>query len=328
MPLPNDTPGHWWIELAGVNPNLVNDFRRCLLAFVAFDRGNTPDLAGTGFVIASGDNLAIVITAKHVLAEGVLNIQRPQRRHAPSALFVPSNSLTPSIAKEKLRALWLDSKNGEALVIPHISYNEILDIACCIVTPQEITTPPFIFNGIIPLDTVRPSVGEIVHMVSLDAMNLVDYVPSPAYSKPRPFLVNRRVTIRRGIVTASYPQGFRQYKWPCFTTSIPAAPGMSGGFVYLPRDGCTIAACGVVCADNSLPEAHSDQLVCGESVIAYSWPALALTVPERFEDNAPLHTLYDMMKKGSMPVAEGGIDQIEISDREQNGNCTINYRSP
>lgn len=325
MALPNDTLGRWWIEIASVNPSLVNDFRRCLIAFVAFDRGSKPNLAGTGFLIASGTNIALAITAKHVLTEGVLNIQRPVPRHSPSALFVPSSSLTPAIHKEKLRALWHDSEKGEALVIPHASYNEILDIACCILTPQGLIETPSIFKETIPLDTARPSVGDIVQMVSLDGMDLVDYVPHSQFSGPRPFSVFHRVSIRIGVVTAVYPQGFRQYQWPCFTTSIPAEPGMSGGFVYFPREGHTIAACGIICADNSPPEARSNQLLCGESVIAYSWPALALTVPECLEPDSPMHTLYDMMQAGTMPLAVGGIDQITISDRHQNGDCTIDY---
>jgi hypothetical protein len=69
MPLPDDTLGRWWIELAGTNPNLVDDFRSCLVAFVAFDRGTKPGLAGTGFIIGTGENIALAITAKHVLTE-------------------------------------------------------------------------------------------------------------------------------------------------------------------------------------------------------------------------------------------------------------------
>lgn len=321
-----DTLGRQWIEIAAENPELVDSFRPCLVAFVGFDRGSKPGLAGTGFLIAGGANLGLVITAKHVLAEGVLNIQRPVPRHSPSALFISASSLIPDIRKEKLRCLWLDSTHGEAFVVPHVSYNDILDIACCVLVPQEVTSAPFTFPRAIPLDTARPSIGDVVHMVSLDGMELLDYAPFDPASGPRPFSVYRRTSIRVGVVTATYPQGFRQYKWPCFTTSIPAEPGMSGGFVYFPREGYAIAACGIVCADNSSPEARLNQLVCGESVIAYSWPALALNLPEQLSENAPSYTLHDMMRKGTVPMAIGGIDHIEISNRELNGDCTIEYK--
>jgi hypothetical protein len=326
MPLPGDTLGRWWIELAGVNPNLVDDFRPCLVAFVAFDRGTTPGLAGTGFIIGTGENMAVAITAKHVLTEGVLNIQRPQPRHAPSAIFIPSSSLTPAIEKEKLRAMWNEGTRGDALTIPHCSYNDVLDIACCVLLPQEITETPFMFKGHIPLDTARPSVGDIVHTVSLDGMDLTDFAPTTPFKGPKPFATFHRISIRRGVITATYPQGFRQYKWPCFTTSIPVEPGMSGGFVYFPRDEYTIAACGIICADNSIPQARTNQMICGESVIAYSWPSLALSLPEKLPLPASSYTLYEMMRKGMMPIAIGGIDQIEISDKEPNGDCTIEYK--
>lgn len=323
-----DTLGRQWIEIAAENPELVDNFGPCLVAFLAFDRGSTPGLAGTGFIIAGGANLGLVITAKHVLAEAVVTIQRPVPRYSPSALFIPASSTVPNVEKEKLRCLWLDSTKGEAFVVPHVSYNDALDIACCILMPQEPSDTPFTFPRAIPLDTARPTIGDVIHMVSLDGMELTDHVPANHTSGPRPFSVYRRVSIRVGVVTAVYPEGFRQYRWPCFTTSIPAEPGMSGGFVYFPREGYTIAACGIVCADNSSPEARSNQMICGESVIAYSWPALALNVPEKLPPPAPSYTLHDMMRQGTMPMAMGGIEHIQISNRELNGDCTIEYKVP
>ena len=90
MPIPNDTENRYWLDISSANPKLMDEFRPCLVAFLAFDNGRMPGLAGTGFVIGAGIGHALVITAKHVLTEGVLNIQRPLSRHAPSALFVPS----------------------------------------------------------------------------------------------------------------------------------------------------------------------------------------------------------------------------------------------
>jgi len=124
-----------------------------------------------------------------------------------------------------------------------------------------------------------------------------------------------------------YPGGLRQYKWPCFTTSIPADPGMSGGFVTLPQDGKTIAVCGIVCADNSTDEARSDSLQCGDSVIACAWPALSLRVPESIPSTqtTPTYTLLEMMRAGRIDKAVGGIDQINLVERD-NGDCTIERR--
>ena len=69
MPIPNDPLSRWWVEVSSANPGIVDGLRPSLVAFLAFDHGHVPNLAGTGFVIAAGADLAIVISAKHVLSE-------------------------------------------------------------------------------------------------------------------------------------------------------------------------------------------------------------------------------------------------------------------
>ncbi|MDO9372399.1 MAG: trypsin-like peptidase domain-containing protein [Gammaproteobacteria bacterium] len=329
MPIPNDPKNRDWLDVSSANPKLVDEFRPCLVGFLAFDHGQVPGLAGTGFVTSSFNfapnktiaDLALVITAKHVLTEGVLKIQRPDPRHAPSALFIPASAKTPLLHEEKLRAVWMGHESGDLLYARHLTYHDSSDIACCLLTPQEEYATQFA-PAQIPLDTTRPSVGDVVHMVSQGGRQITDadrLPPTGAKGIGQQFTVRRRVSIRIGTVTAIYPQGFRQYPWQCFTTSIPVEPGMSGGFVYLPRDGKQVAACGIVCADNSTREAHTDYSLCGESVIACAWPALALKVPEYYENDAPLRTLLDMMKMGKMEPAIGGIDHIQIIDRDDGG---------
>lgn len=315
MPIPNDPEKRYWLDVSRANPERVDEFRPCLVGFAAFDYGQVPDLAGTGFVIAGNADIAIVITAKHVLTEGVLNIQRPVPRHAPSALFVPTSARTPLLNEERLRAIWMGAESGDMLYARHLSYHDSLDIACCVLTPQEEYATQFKPTSI-PLDTTLPSVGDVVHMVSQSGMEINGRLP-PTGTKGigQRFTAHRRVSIRIGTVTGIYPQGFRQYPWQCFTTSIPAEPGMSGGFVYLPRDGGAISACGIVCADNSEPRAYTDFSVCGESVIACAWTALSLPIPRYYAPDAPMSTLLDMMKTGAIQPAVGGVDHIRMINR-------------
>lgn len=325
MPIPNDSLGRYWIDVSADNPKFVNELRPCLVGFLAFDYEQRPELAGTGFVIGENTDFALVISAKHVLSEGVLKIQRPVPRHSPSALFVPVSSRTPILHEAKLRAIWMGSESADLLYTRHFSYNDSLDIACCIFSPQESYATQFKPISI-PLDTTRPSVGDVVHMVSQGGMNISNRSPpTDVTGSGQTFWAHRRVSVRIGTVTAIYPRGFRQYRWPCFTTSIPADPGMSGGFVYLPRDGRTIAACGVVCADNSSFEARTNYLLCGESVIACAWPALSLHVPKYYASDSPMCTLHEMMKAGAIPTAVGGIDHIEVVDLG-NGDGRVTYR--
>jgi hypothetical protein len=217
----------------------------------------------------------------------------------------------------------MGSANAAMLNTIHVNYNDTLDIAGCVLVPQEKESITQRFA--IPLDTDEPSVGAVVHMVSLDGLNVEEHTPPQnTDGKGQIITISQRVSIRVGVVTDICPKGFRQYRWPCFTTSMPAEPGMSGGFVYFPREGVSVAACGVVCADNSTEEARHDFFQCGESVVALTWPALSLRLPLAFhtETADPGHTLYEMIRLGHIPPPLGGIDRIHVLETG-NGNCLI-----
>jgi hypothetical protein len=326
MPIPNDHLQRSWIEVAATNPSLVANLCPSLLAFMAVGPGRVASFAGTGFIIDGSPEFAAVLTAKHVLTEGIARLQRPTS-HAPSALFVPVSANRPYLDPEKLKVCWMGSQHANMMNVAHVSYNDALDIACCVITPQDQYAHPFRPVSI-PIDTAVPKIGEVVQMISLDNM-LVDELVAPADAEGigQVISLHRRVSIRLGTVTGVYPEGFRQYRWPCFTSSIPAEPGMSGGFVFLPRDGKTISACGLVCADNSPSEARSNQDQSGESVIACAWPALALHLPEAIPSapDRPTHSLYQFMRDGRVAEAIGGIGQIEVVERG-GGNLTTALR--
>jgi hypothetical protein len=325
MPIPHDPLQRWWVETAGENPELVEHLRPALLAFLAFGPGREPRLAGSGFIFAGNTEVALVITAKHVLTEGVGRVQRPRARHAASALFVSSNPPL-TIDPKKLRVVWMGTHDAKIMNVGHVRYNDSLDAACCIVTGQD--NEQTLFDPItVPLDTAVPELGELVHMISLDGMEVSEKAPpSDPLGTGHELEIGRRVSIRSGVVTGVYPAGLRHYHWPCFCTSIPARPGMSGGFVFLPREGKTISACGVVCADNSTEEAQLSFLQCGESIIGCTWPILGLHMPESIPSGAekPMQTLYQMMREGRVPGPIDGLEHIEVV--EQNADHVVRLR--
>lgn len=327
MTIPGDADERWWVEVAGNNQTRADELRPALLAFVAFSPGWEASIEGCGFVIAGHSKFAAVITARHVLLEGVFRTQKPRPAYAPSALFIRKSSTLPSISPEKLKVVWMSTQHGAMLDVCHVAYNETLDVACCVVTPQD--RDGEVFQPVsLPIDTAVPRVGDIIHMVSLDNLTTTELAPPIDKSGiGRLFQLTRRVSIRVGVVTGVHPDGYRQYRWPCFTTSIPAEPGMSGGLVFLPREGKTISACGIVCADNSTDEARADHLICGESVIACAWPALALRAPDCIPTTTKTRTrsLYEFIRSGDMPMAVGGIDHIDMMELE-NGDCKIRLR--
>lgn len=322
MAIPDDVEQRWWVEVSDSNPAHVDELRSGLLVFVAFTSGGEANIVGSGFVIAGDPRYAVAMTAKHVLSEGVLRTQRPYPRHAPSAVVIPKSSITPSIEPKDLKVFWMGTKNALAMDLVHVEYNDSLDAACCILVPQELDEGSF--NPIsLPIDVAVPCVGDVVHMVSQDGLS----ASTDKLDHARRIQLTRRMSVRVGVVTAVHPKGYRQYRWPCFTTSIPAEPGMSGGLVVLPVEGKTIAACGIVCADNSSDGARTNHNERGESVVACTWATLGMGLPESFSaqtiDNR--RSLFEFMQSGKMPMAIGGIDSIDIHQKE-NGDYAIRRR--
>jgi hypothetical protein len=313
MTIPGDAENRWWVEASGNNQSLADELRPALIAFVSFSPGGEANIEGTGFITAGDPKAAVVVTAKHALIEGAFRTQFPHPKFDPSSLFIPKKLTKPSIEPKDMKILWMDSNSGLMMDVWHLNYNDTSDIACCVVTFQKSDEGRFKPSSI-PIDTMVPCEGELIHMVSLD--NLTHSTEHLGNGKR--MKLSRRMSIRCGVVTGVYPKGFRQYRWPCFTTSIPAEPGMSGGLVALPEAGKTVAACGIVCADNSTEEARSDFSICGESVVASAWAMLGMKLPVSYPSIAttPQRSLYEYMLSGDIPMAVGGIDMIDIIELE------------
>ena len=80
---------------------------------------------------------------------------------------------------------------------------------------------------------------------------------------------------------------------------------------------------------DSADEAPSSFVHCGKSIIACAWPALALRAPDSMPSSqtTPSMTFYEMMRTGRMDKAIGGIDHIEIIERD-NGDAHSSSRRP
>lgn len=325
MPIANDPQNRKWLDVSSANPDLVDKFRPTTVSILAFDSQKNPKFWGTGFVIAGNERCAIILTAKHVL-EGVQRFQKPNPKHALSALseFIvqPKVSIKPS----DLRVIWSGQEEVSMMTVVYVFYSEHLDIACCIVIPQKIDTfSPFS----VPLDFRMPSVGNTVQMISCLGMDASETLPPSKQDGLGQVLnIKRSVNIRIGRVTGVYEGGFNQYKFPAFTTSIPAEPGMSGGFVYLPEDGDMIAACGLVSADSSSKNARQSMLLDGESLISCAWPALGFSIPEGIgiNESTPKITIFDMIKTGRMPSYNNDVDQFEIIKLEGD-DCRVQRKT-
>lgn len=306
----NDPLNRKWLDVSADNPNLVNEFRPTVVSILGFDLNRNPAQMGTGFVIAGDKNCAVILTAKHVL-EGVQKFQKPQK-HAPSAVFFSSPKI--SLEPRHLKVVWMGQNAALMMNVVDVFYSEQSDIACCVVVPQEKEDKflPFL----IPLDCRTPSVGDDVYMISCAGMKTSEITaPCTKNNLGQTLKIERSVNIRIGSVTGVHNNGYDQYRFPCFTTSIPAEHGMSGGFVYMPEHGKIRAACGVVSSDRDTTHKLRENMCSEEeSIIACAWPALGLSVPDSiFSDgDGSKKTIYDMIKMGKIPVYEDSVDEFEI----------------
>lgn len=323
MTIPSDPEDRWWCELSGANPKAARDRKSGLVLISAAGNWGEIKIVGTGFIIANGPGFAAVLTAKHVLTEGALRKQRPKRRSAPSALFVPEHSEIPSIEPKDLKALWQGTYNSLSMDCVYAHYTNDLDIACCLIATQGDNEEKKFRPTTIPIDTTIPKKGDVVHLISLAALGSTTVALDKSIREDnmtRQHTITSGVSFRMGVVTGVYLQGYRQFRWPCFTTSIPAEPGMSGGFVTIFRDYEPVTACGVVCADCSSEESRRDLKLSGNSVIACSWTALGMPLPTTIPTpTAERQSIYDFMRSGLMPVASGGIDHLDIQPMDDGG---------
>jgi hypothetical protein len=254
------------------------------------------------------------MTARHVLVDAVSSVQRPWPRHAASALpeFVPRRQDRIQIEPTNLRAVWMGPAAADFCLISHAHYADRPDIAICLIAMQEHTSADAIFSTF-ALDTSIPNEGDQVVLVSSSAMKLEEHGTS-AGDAGKLLRISKNVCARMGSITAVYPSGHRQFKWPCFSTSIPAEPGMSGGLIYRAIDGAPIAACGVVSADCSPEQARNDFTIAGNSIAAMIWPSVGFRVPESLPTNEHTkhNTLLDLIRAGEIKDVGDGLTRLSI----------------
>ena len=99
-------------------------------------------------------------------------------------LFVNSGAPALTLDPRKLKIVWMGSQHADMINVGHVAYNDTLDIASCVVTPQEGEALGFL-PTMVPIDTAVPSVGASVRMVSLDGMTAKEHVPLPMTARGR-----------------------------------------------------------------------------------------------------------------------------------------------
>ena len=319
--MPTLQEGHFWSEYLRTNDPFWNGVRSSLIGFYAIGPQFTPQFLGTGFVIGTNtEGFLLVLTAKHVVVDGAIQVQAPYRKRAASAPDIFFEPALPSIESQSLRAVWMGADNADILFVRHVTYTHNLDFALCVLEYQhEYLTLNKLSATAISLDTQFPEVGEWVHVVAL-----TDFIFDGTSRKgdgEGVWKVSTRPIVRVGKVL-SHEAGALGHSGPCFRTSVPVDQGMSGGFAYIPRDGEAVAACGIVSSGPQEDNKQSSFLVCGNSVFSGVLGTLGLKLPAEICDGLSI-TLLDLLKLGHINDIGGGANNIEIVNISDNGAYQI-----
>jgi hypothetical protein len=309
--------GHFWGEYVRTDDPFWNGVRTSLVGFYAIGPKFTPKFLGTGFVIGtSTEGFLLILTAKHVVVDGAIQIQMPDTRRAASApniLFEPNQ---PSIEPKKLRAVWMGTDNSDILFVRHVTYANNLDFALCVLEYQpEYLRRNNLSATAVALDTKFPEIGEWVHVVAL-----TDFIftgVSPKGDGDGVWQIGTRTVVRVGKVL-SRENNALGHDGPCFLTTIPVDAGMSGGFAYVPRDGQAVAACGILSSGPQEDDKQSSFLVCGNSAFGGVRGTLGLELPAEICGGNPI-TLLDLVKAGQIVDVGGGATNVEIVDVREDG---------
>jgi hypothetical protein len=106
--MPTLQTGHFWSEYLRTNDPFWNGLKSSLIGFYAIGPKFTPQFLGTGFVIGTNpEGYLLVLTAKHVVVDGAIQVQALYKRRATSAPDILFEPAQPQIEKQYLRALWM-----------------------------------------------------------------------------------------------------------------------------------------------------------------------------------------------------------------------------
>ncbi len=321
--IPDDNLGRSWVQA-----NLEDDFRRKLssgiVVFIGFGPNRKAQLAGTGFVIGTNKRDGIVITAKHVLTEGIVLAQKPNRKSHASTLdqFIPKSAKQPIVNKERIRAIWMGESAADMCIVHSVQFNDQLDIATCLISRQDDSKDNSHINPF-ALDTSIPQPGNKIALISSSALDLKE-ISINKNLENQLLSISKNIVVRMGVVTSVNPTGHRQHQFPSFETTIPVEPGMSGGLVYQPIENELIAACGVISTDFSDETSFSNFFTSGNSLMSMIWPSVGMSIPATVPPirDGPNRTIFDFIRAGEIQnLARDGV-KLSIQDTG-NGNYSV-----
>lgn len=266
-----------------------------VISIVAWGKGRSPALIGSAFVIGAFGETAIALTAAHNF-KGIRDIQRPRPQHHRSALpeFL-GNMEEIDLDRTLVRAICIDRKGVEIAPILWAAWDNKADIGFFALESQE--NGKTFFESAFRLNDKPLTVGEEVCVLGHADMAIREQAREAGGRES--FTMERRLLLRRGRVTALYPDGHLLCRGPCIETSIPVFAGMSGGPAFrIGSHGESISPFGVISSDlEGDGDAKNNRQIKGASIVALLNAALVQGPQGNTHAVLKLNTAYVQRRK-------------------------------
>jgi len=278
---------------------------------------------GTGFIVGTMGNKAIIATATHNI-EHAHEKDRPPPTHHRTTLpeFLPKTNGEYIWKNASLFALLTDG-NGTTVnaSIDRCWFDKNRDVAFCGIGVNDSLKVPSIlpFDKKIRISSRGPEKGDSI--VAIGFPNYIDLSHEFNFKKsPHTiFSFDIEMKINEGKVLEVHDiKGPGNHRWPCFQVDCPLLSGMSGGPILIERDN-ELIACGIVSSDLQLGENKAS----GEHAFAsIMWTSSYIKTDLFHTDTdtgnvAKLNNILDFMKIGIIEDLDNAGEHVEIIYNDQ-----------
>lgn len=237
--------GQAWADAPTEALNFLDQF---MISIVAFDNRGRPQLIGTAFVVGRMGSSGVAFSAAHNFDSGVRAAQFPNPTFHPTT--PPEFRMQQKLELSGSRVAGIYSFQGNVFIFPvnMVAFDGVSDIAVLTMAPQR-ENEPWPIESTMELHPAIPSVGDKICLAGYAEMSISAIEDS--LDPVQAFKAKRRTVLRRGTVTQLFLEGHYLARGPCFETTIPVYPGMSGGPAFLlpKQHGEPIRPIGIISSD-------------------------------------------------------------------------------
>lgn len=254
----------------------VDDLLQSLnLTLLATSPSHEHVVLGSAFILMAQKRFAVCLTAAHVLHDAARVQQASDARHRRFEFQMQQTVV--NLERTRLRAIWSEPSHPRACIIPYAWAATSSDLAFFVATFADVDEGTEFPRMSCSIDWRPPRIGQELAVFGCAAQWISDEERSDSGGG---FTFNQDFALRKGTVRATNQGRGRLGQGPSFELSVPFPPGLSGAPVIdVPRGGAPLTIRGIVCADLSPDEAHTNTSVAGLGTAMMIWPALGFRIP-------------------------------------------------